>query len=160
QSDDLPEPVADFPRARSRRHRDRSRISRCDLRVRELDLELRVEAPGPSELERALEQWCRPTAVAASQPSPTRGPQPAPRPQCQIPVDVPELGLVASCLLEMEAENLLDLDEVLTALLQPVGEALVQLRARRLGERPVGSIADEEVPKPERVVARELRPIG
>ena len=44
---------------------------------------------------------------------------------------IPELGLVASRLLEVVADDLVQLDELGAALVQPVGEALVQLGARR-----------------------------
>ena len=44
--------------------------------------------------------------------------------------------------------------------LEPVGEALVQLGARRLRQRVVGGVADQQVAEAERVVAGELRAVG
>jgi hypothetical protein len=43
---------------------------------------------------------------------------------------------------------------------QPVGEALVQLGARRLGQGVVGRVADEEMAEAERVFARYLGLVG
>ena len=61
-----------------------------------------------------------------------------------------ELGPVAMCLLEVIADDLVALDEVV--LREPVGESLVELRTRRLGQRLVGGIPDEEVTKAESLV--------
>ena len=69
-----------------------------------------------------------------------------------------ELCLVAGGLLEVVAEDLVQLDEVGAALLEPAGEALVQLGADRLRQRVVGGVADQQVAEAEAVLARELRP--
>ena len=45
-------------------------------------------------------------------------------------------------------------------LLEPVGEALVQLGAGRLRERVVGGVADQQVTEAERVLAGQLRLVG
>ena len=45
-------------------------------------------------------------------------------------------------------------------LLEPGGEALVQLGAGRLGEGVVGGVADQQVAEAEAVLAGELRPVG
>ena len=45
-------------------------------------------------------------------------------------------------------------------LLEPGGEALVQVGARRLRQRLVGGVADQEVAEAEAVLAGELRPVG
>ena len=57
----------------------------------------------------------------------------------------------------MVAEDLVQLDERRTVLLEPAREALVQLRARRLCQGVVGGVADEQVAEAEGVLARELR---
>ena len=44
-------------------------------------------------------------------------------------------------------------------LLEPGGEALVQVGAGRLGERVVGRVADQQVAEAEAVLARDLRPV-
>ena len=60
----------------------------------------------------------------------------------------------------MEAEDLVQLDQVGPALLQPVREALVQLRAGRFGQALVGGIADEQVAEAKGVVPGQLRAVG
>ena len=57
----------------------------------------------------------------------------------------------------MVAEDLVQLDQLLSALLQPAGEALVQLRPGRLRERVVGGVTDQQVAEAEAVLACELR---
>ena len=59
----------------------------------------------------------------------------------------------------MESEDLLDLDAVAGGRLEPVGEALVEGRALRLGKGFVGGVPDEDVPEPEGVADGELRPV-
>ena len=60
----------------------------------------------------------------------------------------------------MVAQDLVQLDELGAVLLQPGGEALVQLRARRLRQRVVGSVPDQQVAEAEGILARELRLVG
>ena len=69
-----------------------------------------------------------------------------------------ELAPVAGGLLEVVAEDLVQLDEIGAALLEPVGEALVQLGAGRLRQRVVGGVADQEVPEAERRPRRAAGP--
>ena len=87
------------------------------------------------------------------------GGQAAPRRRGQLAVvGQPELGAVAAGLLEVVAEDLVQLDELGAVLLEPGGEALVQLGADRLRQRVVGGVADQQVAEAEAVLARELRP--
>ena len=58
-------------------------------------------------------------------------------------------------LLEVVADDLVALDEVV--LREPVGEALVQLGARRLRQRLVGRVADEQMAEAEALVVGERR---
>ena len=61
----------------------------------------------------------------------------------------------------MVAEDFLELGQPLAGFaLEPVGVALVQLRAQRLRNGVVGGVADQEVAEPEPVVSGELRPVG
>jgi hypothetical protein len=53
-----------------------------------------------------------------------------------------ELCLVAGGLLEVIADDLVALDERLAVLIEPVGEAGVQVGTDRLGERVVGGVSD------------------
>jgi hypothetical protein len=57
-------------------------------------------------------------------------------------------------------EDLVQLDEALAVLLQPRGEALVEIGARGFREGVVGCVADEQVTKAVRVVAREPWSVG
>ena len=70
-----------------------------------------------------------------------------------------ELMLVAGGLLEVKAEDLVELHEPATVL-EPVGEALVQLRPHGFRERVVGGVADQQVAEAEAVLARELSLLG
>ena len=69
-----------------------------------------------------------------------------------------ELGAVAGGLLEVVAEDLVELDEIRARALEPGREALVQLgRARLRAGDVVRGVADQQVPEPERVVAGQGR---
>ena len=70
----------------------------------------------------------------------------------------PSSLLVAGGLLEVVAEDLVQLDQLLAALLEPAGEALVQLRPRGLRERVVGGVADQQVAEAEAVLAARTAP--
>ena len=59
----------------------------------------------------------------------------------------------------MVAEDLFELDEARPVLLQPRGEPLVKLCARRLGERVVRRVADQQVTEAEAVLPGNLRPV-
>ena len=56
----------------------------------------------------------------------------------------------------MVAEDLVQLDELGPVLLQPGGEALVELRPHRLRQRIVGRVTDQQVAEAEGVLALEL----
>jgi hypothetical protein len=57
------------------------------------------------------------------------------------------------------ADELVQLDQLPAAPLEPGGEALVQLRAGGLGHSVVGGVPDQQVAEAEAVLARQLRPI-
>ena len=89
------------------------------------------------------------------------GGQAPPRRRGQLAVaGSPELGAVAAGLLEVVAEDLVQLDELGAVLLEPGREALVEVCAGRLRQRVVGGVADQEVAEAEAVLARELRLVG
>ena len=71
-----------------------------------------------------------------------------------------ELDAVAVSLLEVVADDLVALDELRAVVLEPAGEALVQVGARRLRERVVGRVADQQVAEAEAVLGRHERPLG
>src|SRR5689334_18044292 len=70
-----------------------------------------------------------------------------------------ELSKIERSLLEVVAEDLVQLDQIFTVLLQPLGEAPVKVGARRLREGVVGGVADQEVAEAIGVLARKLRPV-
>ena len=70
-------------------------------------------------------------------------------------VGLPELRVIAVGLLEVVADDLVALDECLAVLVEPVGEAGVQVGTDRLGEGVVGGVADQQVAEAVTVVARE-----
>src|SRR5439155_25606443 len=72
----------------------------------------------------------------------------------------PQLDPVAASLLEVVAEDLVQLDELGAVLFEPGCEALVQLGADRFRQRLVGGVADQDVAETEAVLTHELRPVG
>ena len=62
-------------------------------------------------------------------------------------------------LFEVVAHDLVQLDQVASALFEPEGEACVQFRPDRLGERVIGGVSDQQVAETKRVLAWELRPV-
>ena len=71
-----------------------------------------------------------------------------------------ELGPVAARLFEVVAEDSSSSTSSGPVLLQPGGEALVEVRAGRLRQRVVGCVADQQVAEAEGVLAWELRLVG
>ena len=69
----------------------------------------------------------------------------------------PELGAVERSTLVVVAEDLVELDDRGPVLGKPGRESLVQVCARRLRQRLVRGIPDQQVPEAERVVARDHR---
>ena len=126
----------------------------------ELGLEGEVELGRRHERGGALEQAHGGAVVLAEGRAVAAGRQAPPRRRGQlVVVGQPELGAVAAGLLEVVAEDLVQLDELGPVLLQPGCEALVEVRAGRLRERLVGRVADQQVAEAEAVLARELRPV-
>src|SRR5829696_8804395 len=71
----------------------------------------------------------------------------------------PELRAVAARLLEVVAEDLVELDESGSGLLEPGREALVEVGAARLRDSVVGGVSDEQVAEAEAVLTGERRPV-
>ena len=67
---------------------------------------------------------------------------------------------VAPGLLEVVADDLVELDELRAVSSSQLGEPLVQLGARRLRQRVVRGVADQQVAEAEGVVAGELARVG
>ena len=74
---------------------------------------------------------------------------------------VAQLAAIGGGLLEVIAEDLLVLGEAPAArAFEPAGEALVELRARALGQPGIGRVAHEDVPEAVGVLGRERACLG
>ena len=126
----------------------------------EVELEHDVQSCRPGQLERPLEQPFGGPLVAPPERAAAGGREPLSGAFGQGRVGLSQLLLVAGRLFEVVAEDLVQLDQLLSALLQPAGEALVQLRPGGFRERVVGGVADQQVAEAEAVLACELRLVG
>ena len=131
-----------------------------EVRLGEVELEHHVEPRRPGQTERPLEQPFGGPAVAAPERAAAGDREPLTGALSQGRVGLSELLLVAGGLLEVVAEDLVELDQVGGALLQPVGEALVEVGTDCLRQRVVSGVADQQVAEAEGVVAWELRAVG
>jgi hypothetical protein len=91
--------------------------------------------------------------VSARQRVPTGGPQPGARCPRNRGVSPAELDEVERRLLEVVAEDLVQLYEARSVLFEPVREAAVELGSCRLGQSVIGSIAHEEMPEAIRILS-------
>ncbi len=81
-------------------------------------------------------------------------------PRCRrqlVVLGQPELGAIVARPFEMMTEELVQLHELGSVLLQPARETRVQLCTGRLRQRLVGGVAQQQVTEAEAVVAREQR---
>jgi hypothetical protein len=92
------------------------------LGARDIELQVDVEPDRTRELERTEEQRSGGADVAAPEGAAAGGGEPFGRTFGQPRVGLPELLLVAGGLLEVVAEDLVQLDEIAAARLQPHGE--------------------------------------
>ena len=99
-------------------------------RLGEVELEHDVQARRAGQLERPLEQPGGGPLVAAPERASAGGREPLAGAFGEGRVGLSELLLVAGGLLEVVAEDLVQLDQLVSALLQPGGEALVQVGPR------------------------------
>ena len=130
-------------------------VRRCGL-----ELEREVEPERAQELDCPGEQRERGPAVQAVVRAPAGGGEPRGGALGERGVGLAELCLVAGGLLEVVADDLVALDEGVAVLVEPGGEARVQVGADRLGEGVVGGVADQQVAEAVAVVARELGAVG
>jgi hypothetical protein len=105
---------------------DRSRLTRvASESLSEIDLEVGVETQRPGEVERPLEQGPRSMVVAARARAAAGRGKPCGCAFGKKSVRLLELSLVAGGLLEVVAQDLVELDQVRASLFEPAGEALV-----------------------------------
>ena len=153
-------PVARLARALRSGIRDACGCSRRELSLGEVELEMDVQSERPGQLERSLQEREGCTAVAAPESASAGRGQALRRPLGEGGVGLAELRLVPGRLLEVVAEDLVQLDQALAVLLQPVREPLVQLGAGRLGKRVVSGVADQQVAEAKGIVPGKLRLVG
>src|SRR5262249_36511293 len=101
-------------------------------RRRELCFRVNVEAIRTSESEAALEQTGRGAEVATPHGASPGEREPIACGEGEISIVLAELGEIEGRLLEVVAEDLLQLDQVLSVLLEPVGKTAMEVRSGRL----------------------------
>ena len=119
-----------------------------------------VEPERPRQGQRAFEQAGRGSYVLSVERPLSGSCEAIPGAERERGIGLPELGEVERRLLEVVADDLVALDEFPTVLVEPVGEALMQVGADCLRERVVGGVADQQVTEAEAVVAGELGAVG
>ncbi len=123
-------------------------------RTGELCFDVDVESMGTGEGERPLKQNGAGAKVTAPHGAPAGEPKPGAGSERELLILLAEPGEIEGRLLEVIAEDLLELDEALAVLLKPRREAPVEIGARRLRESLVGGISDQEMAEAIGVVAR------
>jgi hypothetical protein len=136
------------------RLRDGRGLLRGRLHHREIELEHDVEACRPQQSERSPQKHEASAGVAAQVRTSSGRGQVPPCALGDVFVRLPELRPVATRLLEVVPENFVQLDQVGAMVLQPIGEAAMELGADRLRQGVIGGVADQEVPEAIGVVAR------
>ena len=129
-------------------------------RVRELDLQTKLEPVRTGERERTLEQRRRRAPVAAPEGTAACGAEPLARGEGELAVVLPELVEAACGPLQVVADQLVQLDELRPVLFDPIGEAAVQVGTRRLGECVVGGVSEQQVVEAKGVLAVKLGLLG
>jgi hypothetical protein len=94
-------------------------------RSRQVELEVDIEPEGVRQLERAAEESGSGRPVSPPERSPTGGGEALARTLGELRSRLSELLPVVSRLLEVVAEDLVQLDQVPAPLFEPTGEALV-----------------------------------
>ena len=115
---------------------------------------------GRKQLDHTAEEPLGSSRVAAITRSLGATGEPFGRPSGELRGDVverPELGPVAVGLLEVVADDLVQLDQVGAVLLEPEGKSLVELGSNGLRQSLVGRVADQEMAEAVRLVVDEHR---
>ena len=137
-------------------------------RLRQHEAELRRQ-PEPALVVRrqergsALEQAPRRVDVAARERATACTEEPVGRPARELDLRVAvaaELQAQAERLLQVVADDLVEVGSLDRAPLHPAGEALVQVGTRALRQRLVGRVPDQDVPEAETVLARDGATVG
>ena len=123
----------------------------------EVEFERDIQPQRPRQVERSVEQPGGGTVVAPPERAPAGGGKSLARALRLRVIGLTELCLVADGLLEVVAENLIQLDQASAVRLQPAGESVVQLGPGRFRQRVVGSIPNQDVPEAKGVLSRKSR---
>src|SRR4051812_11911871 len=107
-----------------------------------------VKAHRPKQRQGSSKQSVRGAIVASPERATTGGTETLAGPRRHVHVRPAELALVERRLLEVIAEDLVQLDERGAVPREPPGVALVQLRSHRLRQTVVRRVADEQVAEP------------
>ena len=112
------------------------------------------------ERRRALEQVHRSRQILTDQRPAACRCEPGPRhcAECVVARRA-ELDAVTTSLLEVVAEDFVQLDEIGAVLFEPRGEAFVQFRSHRFRQGVVGGVTDQQMAEAERVITCELGPV-
>ena len=124
--------------------------------VREIDLQVGVPPDRPGQLQGATEQRGGGAVVTAPERPAAGRHEPLARPLGEAVVRLSQFLPVPGSLLQVVAEQLVELDQGGSAPVEPGGELFVQLGAKLLGDRSVDGIVDEHVHEAEAVLAREV----
>ncbi len=116
---------------------------------------MHVDSNRPRQLERAFKQPDRGAPVVARDRALAGCREALACALSEARLRLSELRLVARCLLEVVAEYLIELDEILSTLFQPIRITLMELCTRCLGQSVVGGVADQQVAEAESVLGGE-----
>ena len=130
-------------------------------RVDEVGLEADVELRWRHQRSGALEQaGCRAEVEPAQRAAACGGQALSSGGHERVVGGLTQLPPIADGLLEVVAEELVQLDEGGAVLLEPARITRVQVRARGFRQRVVGGVPDQEVAETEAVLARDLGLVG
>ncbi len=123
-------------------------------------LECEVEPDRAQELHRSGQKRTRGPVVEAVARTPAGSGEPSRSPFRKVGIGLSELGLVAGGLLEVVAGDLVALYEAVLVLVEPGGEAGVEISPDRLRKRVVGSVADQQVTEAIAVISGKQGAVG
>ena len=124
----------------------------------EVELELDIESNFARQCERTRQYPSSSAAIPSRERSTARRSQPLAGSARELRIRFVELLLTARGPLEVVTDDLVLLDQMPPALLQPLRAALVELGSRRLRESVVRCVPDQQVAETKRIVVWEHRP--
>ena len=125
-----------------------------------LGLEGDVDLAGAPERSSALEKIDRGRVVLSQRGTTSGSSEPSPRGDSEPVVGHSELNRVPVRPLEVVTDDLVQLDEPDTGLLEPACKTGMEIGAARFRESVIGRVTDQDVAEAEAVLAGKLRPVG